>query len=233
MIIGLQYYSGDEAKALSLARFLADTIPVKVDHHLVLSRSFDTPMSEELARTRNYCARKFHTITIQSRRRCVGYPDGAYGNWAGMVEKLAKMRRKGHLPWQHHSVFCAEADGAPVCRDWLEKLEAAHNLSLALGKRVTGPVMDKPWPHVNGNLILHLSAWDDHHGLHSCSPLVAWDIFHAQILLTEARASNVIRNEHGTSEWTSGALAAIGRETAWISNVKDDSVLRFARRLFL
>lgn len=226
MIIALQYYFGDEEKALKLARLLADIEHSKTSHTLLLVRSFDTKESVELRRTVCYCARKFQVVKTKSNERRTGYPDGAYGLFHGAMTAAERLRVSGLVSWGEDSVFCCEADGCPLSLSWISILEEAHRMTLQSGKRVTGAVMEQPYRHVNGNLVAHISLWSDRASLRSCSPYVAWDIFHRDVLLAETRPSTVIRNEHGTSEWTRGSLLAISKHSAWIANVKDDSALQ-------
>jgi hypothetical protein len=230
VLIALQYWLGDEEQALALARMLADIEPrMRDDVVLVLSRACDCELSAEAQRTREHCERKMRTILLQSHVERYGHPDGCFGIWSGTVGRLYEFWQTGMVSYGQSSVLTVESDGCPVRADWIDRLKAAHERTLAQGLRVTGAVMDEPVPHVNGNLCMHLSVWGDHPSLRECAPGVAWDIQHAQVLLPLTRPSNVIRNEYDTRDWTVGALAGIAREAAWVHGAKDDSVLRYAR----
>lgn len=231
MIIVLQYWEGDEEKTLRLARILADIEPKKrTDALLVLSRRKDCKFSEEARKTSFYCQNKFDTIVMNSDRDEVGHPDGCFGLWSGTVEKLYRLWQ--NVAFKHEHAECVatlESDGAPIRKDWVSRMMHAHKRTLACGLRVTGAVMDLPQPHVNGNLMLSLSVWGDYPSLNDCPSGVAWDLCHAGVLLREARGCQVIRNEYGTTNWTAGSLNPIGRESAWLHGVKDDSVFEYIR----
>lgn len=230
MIILLQYWTGDEARALSLARMLADIerSPRK-SVCLALARAFDCEWSEEAQKCREYCSRVFRVLPIQSTVQKTGHPDGAFGIWSGAMDRLYRLMMKPAFSEEHRTVFCCEADGAPLRADWIDRIIEAHRMTRTKGLRVTGAVMDEPLPHVNGNLILDLQLWGDYPSLRDCPPGVAWDLHHAPILLREARSSYVIRNEYNTRDWTPGSLAPIGRESAWIHGCKDNSALDYVR----
>lgn len=231
MIAAIQYWAEDEAQALTLARLLADIEPSKrEDFMLVLARRGDCPISEEAGRTRDYCTEKFQTMLLRSPREEVGYPDGCFGLWAGTLERLSTLWLDGNIPWEWgRTVFFCEADGAPICSDWIDRMRVAHALTRSIGLQVTGAVMEEHGAHVNGNLILDLRIKGEHPSLMECPTRVAWDLHHADLLVGLTRASVIIRNEHGTRNWTADTLAPIGRASAWVANVKDDSVLRYAR----
>lgn len=232
MIIALQYWSGDEQQALALARLLADIEQSpRGGAVLVLSRRGDCPLSEEAKRTEAYCAPKLPVMLLQSDRPETGHPDGCFGLWAGTVARLHHHWQRGVLPWNlGRTVFTCESDGAPIRRDWINRLSAAHNRTRALGLRVTGAVMDDPLPHVNGNLVLDLSLWADYPSLQQCPSGVAWDVHHGPILVREARPSLAIRNDYGATDLTAGYLSAVACETAWVHGCKDESVIRYARK---
>jgi len=165
IMIVIQYWSGDEPQALRLARLLADLErgrpgrPTPLPTRLVLARRFDCLVSVEASQTRDYCQHIFHTHLVQSSRRETGHPDGCFGLWAGTVDVLNMMLLGGILPWiECRHAFLAEADGAPIRRDWLDRMGEAHAVTTLQGKRVTGAMMDWPYPHVNGNMVMDLGC---------------------------------------------------------------------------
>lgn len=233
MIIALQYWAGDEAQALALARLLADLEDERRDNTtLVLARRFDCPLSMEADRTADYCSDSFDVRFIRSSRTETGHPDGCFGLWAGAADALYHMLVAGILPWKtcRHALFI-EADGAPVRRDWLDRIIEAHNVSLAQGHRVTGAMMDWPWPHVNGNMVMDLQLVADYPSLMECPSGVAWDLHHGTLLLREARDGHAILNVCGAKYWTPEVLKQVGTQTAWLHGCKDDSVFQYARTL--
>lgn len=230
MIIALQYWAGDQEQALALARLIADIEPRRrEDAILVLARRGDCIESDEARRTQAYCSDKLSTMLLQSQRPEVGHPAGCFGLWAGMMQRLALLHGRGLTPWRHSAVMCCEADGGPINKDWIGMVIKAHERSLVQGKRITGPVMDTPIPHTNGNNVMELGVIEDYPGLMTCPPEAAWDLHHAKVLIRETRACNVILNAYNTRDWTRGCLTPMARETAWVHGCKDDSVYQYAR----
>lgn len=229
-IIIVQYWRDDEARALRLARLLADIEPVKrPDMGIALVRRFDCPASEDLQRTYYHCQAKFSVMDMATGKER-GHPDGCNSLWAGAVGSAAAMWADGRSPFE--SAFTIEHDGVPLCVDWIDRLKLEHNRTLSDEKRVTGALMDRPGPapHVNGSLLLHLSTWLDRPSLHQTPRGQAWDIFHHAVLVAECRPTTLIKNVYGSVDWTPGALAAMARETAWLANVKDDSAIEWAEQ---
>lgn len=231
LVLALQYWEGDEEQALTLARLLADIEKVQTDQVLlVLARRADCSLSLEARRTQLYCAQKFTTLCIQSERRETGHPDGCFGLWAGTAAKLYQLWMRGAIPWEAgRTTFLAEADGGPLSQWWKQRLIASHDITRRRNLRVTGPVMEHPFLHVNGNFMMDLSLIGDYPALMSCPSKVAWDLHQAPILVKEARCSFVIRNEYDTRDWTPGVLNPLGRETAWLHGCKDESLFDYIR----
>ena len=229
LVLAIQYYDSDEAKALRLARLLADIEPARrANVTLCFFRRHDTPESRLLHDTRMHCGFKFGTMTIASRRSGTGHPHGCNELWSSLMEQFAASWRLGQL--SAHSVFCMEADGVPLRADWLDKLLAEHERTLEAGKRVTGALTNHGSRHINGGLAMHLSCWLDHQSLHQTPPGMAWDMFHAQVLTSEARPTTWVKNVYGNGNWSDKSLAIMAKETAWMLNAKGDSALAWAER---
>jgi hypothetical protein len=140
----------------------------------------------------------------------------------------------GALSWeQGRHVFFCEADGVPLREDFVECLSAAHDRTLACGKRVTGAMMNYPWPHVNGNFIMDLHVIGDYPSLLECPAGVAWDVHQGDLLLREARDGRVIQNICGSKNWTPEVLSKVACESAWLHGTKDDSAFRYASNKLL
>lgn len=229
IILALQFWPGDEARALRLAQLIADIEPRRRDDvTFAFCRRFDMPEeSAEAWKTRLHVGHKFGTIAIRSEREGVGHPDGCNELWAGTMDKLAALWRAGHLP--RHSVFTLEADGVPLRADWIDRLISAHERTLSLGKRVTGAYMDS-YPHINGSLIAHLSLWFDRPSLHVTPTGQAWDLFHAAVLRSEAEPTTWMWNIYGACAWSPHSLETMSKGAAWLSSQKDDSALAWAER---
>lgn len=236
MVLALQYFAGDEEAAMRLARLLADIEPgpgPRDDVVLAFCRREDIDPPSRLAeQTFWYCSEKFRVMKIRSRRPGAGHPHGCNELMAGVMDQLSTSWRSGNL--RVPSVFLMEGDGCPLSRDWIDRLLAEHQDALVHGKRVSGAYTEGTVPtripHINGSLIAHLSMWFDRPSLNQTPADEAWDLFHAQALLTEAQPTTLIQNLYGARDWSESALAALGRESAWLASTKDGSAMVWAER---
>jgi hypothetical protein len=230
--IAIQFWRGDQAEALRLARFLADLETKRRDDVVLLfARRFDVPMSSELEAAMTYCGRKFTVSDVRSERIAEGHPAGCFGLWAGTAEQCYARYVKG---WPIDNVLFVESDGAPTRFDWIDHLKRLHQQNLDASKRVTGPRMEacSYYPtHINGTMVMHMSCWGDHLSLRECPPRVAWDCFHGQVLVSEAGPAQGILNLYGTKQMSLPEFKVIGRDYAWIASAKDRSVFRCAQSL--
>ena len=206
-------------------------ITARDDVGLIFARRFDLDMTAEIWEAVSHCKNKFRVASLQSSRPGVGHPDGCYGLWAGTCEALWEEHSRGS---PYANAFFAEPDGVPLRRDWIDYLKRAHADTLATGKRITGARRDagETWPaHVGGSLAMHLSCWADHPSLHACCPGAAWDCRHGQVLEQERGPNVAIYNLYGGRDMTPGIYRAMGRQHAWLSNMKDDSAWTCAQEL--
>lgn len=231
IVVAIQYFKDDEARAMRLARLLADVEPRRRDNVLLaFVRRFDMPETPLLHETRMHCGFKFGTMTVRSEREGTGHPEGCNALWSGCMDYFSGAWRDGKLA--AHSVFTCEADGVPLRADWLDRLLEAHRRTLDAGKRITGPGMQQ-YPHLNGSLLSHLSMWLDRPSLHRTPIDQSFDMFHARTILAEGRADAWVKNVYGACEWSAPSLNAMSKETAWLSSQKDDSALEWAERRLL
>ena len=231
LIIAIQYWADDADQAFRLARLLADIEPARrEDVTIALCGRFDTEKTDALVDTWWHCLGKFRALSLTSKRKATGHPDGCFGLWAGTMDALSEMWADGRT--DARSVFTVEADGVPLSVDWLSRLQVEHTRALRAGKRVSGAFTETggELPHINGSLMAHLSLWPDRPSLHRTPAGQAWDIFHAPALLAEAQPTPLIRNVYGATGWSDGALKAMAKETAWLSSTKDTSALEWAER---
>lgn len=229
-VIALGYWAGDIEQALRLARLIgAIESRRRADVVFAFCPRFDVEWDAAQQATFLEVGRKFGVCRLTQRPPHVtGHPDAPNAMFASTLGQLAEEWRAGRLG--AHSVFLCEADGVPLRRDWVDVLKAEHERTLRAGRRVTGPWMEHPVPHFNGSMMLHLSTWFDRPSLHETPSQQAFDIFHAHVLAAEGCATGAIKNIYGGTDWTSGALAALARETAWMASVKDHSALLWAER---
>lgn len=229
LIIAIQYWAGDEERAMRLARLIADIEPKRRDDvAIAFCRRFDMEVESALLwQTWLHVAKKFPVLKLRSRREGVGHPEGCNELWSGVMDQLSTQWRAGNL-WAH-SVFTCEADGVPLRSDWVDKLAYIHRRTLEAGKRITGPIMQQ-YPHLNGSLVSHFSLWFDRPSLHRTPADQSWDMFHSHVILCEGRGDPWIKNVYGGSKWSPESLRNMARETAWLCSQKDDSALEWAER---
>lgn len=229
LAIALQFWDGDKAQALRLARFLADLEPGRrEDVCLVFARRFDVEMSSELEEAMLYCGLKFAVTSIASGREATGHPDGCFGLWAGTAERLVAERSDR---WPFDNVFFVEADGVPMRWDWIEHLKRVHAEHLATGYRITGPRMYRGERHVNGSFVMHSSFFEDHPSLAKCRTRVPWDCYHGPVLMREAGPVPAIIDLYGAQDVSPSVFTTLGYEYAWLASVKDESAWTCAQRL--
>ena len=234
LILALQYWSGDEARALGLARLLADIeTERRGDVVLALCRSADCPLSAEAKRTAQHCHAKFPAVmVIQSNRPGHGHPDGPNQQWISFMETFAAERAAGRVHAEH--VFTFEPDCVPLSRDWIDHLMVEQKLTIEQGKRITAAVMrhtDHRVQHPNGNLVMHLPYFTDHPSLHQTPATEAWDMHHRVELLSATRPSTIIANRHESKGWTISLLRNLATEAAWLHGFRDEVPWKFARGL--
>ncbi|MES2339330.1 MAG: hypothetical protein V4537_14645 [Pseudomonadota bacterium] len=230
-MVAIQYWRGDEGRALRLARAL-EAIEMRPRRDMVtvaLCRRFDMPDPSPAAwAAREILGRKFGTLMIRSAREGVGHPAGANALWSGAFEKLAQLWETGGI--QASSVMFVEADGCPLRPDWIDLVRREHDRGLARGCRMTGTLMNDV-PHINGTLISSISVWRDRQSLHQTPDDQAWDVFHRHAIMQEAMVSPIVMNAYGAGRWSDEALIGASRQSAWLTSTKDDSAIEWAERV--
>src|SRR6478736_442935 len=120
MIVALQFWEGDKAKAMHLAKFIADLEPKKnelVDFAFVAR--FDAKHDPAVI---EYVSRKFNVWTLTGTRRTEGWPDGCNDLALDLFQQSA-VRTRVRGPWENHkALYLIESDVMPMCRDWLARV---------------------------------------------------------------------------------------------------------------
>lgn len=151
ILIALQYWNGDRTQALGLANFLADLEPRHSDlaDFLFMCR-FDSSLHQQ---TVDHVARKFNVHTRVSRRRGTGWPDGCNELWFSVMEWAQSMIAAKKIP-HYKAIFTCEADGAPIQRNWIERLSSEWDrVNTPKPVVMAGPLVN-PGPHINGNALM-------------------------------------------------------------------------------
>jgi hypothetical protein len=152
LLIALQFWKGDMAQALELAKFMADLEPKhNAQADLVLVHRVDCPAPTQIV---GHVSRKFNTFVYKSPRSEQGWPQGCNALMESTVEWAYCMMDAGRLP-KYKAIFLCEADGGPVSRDWVAKMSNAWDEA---NKRkpvvIAGPLVYGPSEHINGNCML-------------------------------------------------------------------------------
>lgn len=149
ILLALQYWEGDKALAMKLARLIADLEDRHSDKadFLFFSRfdcTHDIP-------TEKFVSRKFNTYAATGRRRASGWPHGCNDLWFGAMDWVYTMREAKKIP-NYKAIMTFEADSAPLVPHWITVLSHAWDAAQKLRPTyVYGAFLQYPGPHINGN----------------------------------------------------------------------------------
>lgn len=235
ILIVLQFWDGDKAQAMKLARLLADledTHSVQADF-LFVAR-FDSHHDTNAVR---YVSRRFNTHTHTSRRRGVGWPCGCNSLFFGGLEWVYHKMNAGQIP-HYRGVLILGADSVPLEKDWISTMLAGWSKVNKKKKVYLAGAMAEAGGrvHINGDCILLSGDLDFLKWLAvtvgDVSVAAGWDW-----ILSEEFASwgwadfsfvkSLWRKPTFTeAEWTIYKDAGV----SWVHGVKDDSLLEIARK---
>ena len=159
ILIALQFWSGDREHAKELAFFLSQIEDRHTDlADVLLVNRFDCPSMPDYIL--NPLKRKFNVFQYKTRSRMTGWPAGCNGLWTSTMEWVRSMCYAGKAP-VYKCVFTCEADGAPLCKNWIWRLHSAWDRANLLGPvTVAGPMVGSDEPdapiatHINGNCLV-------------------------------------------------------------------------------
>lgn len=156
ILIALQFWEGDRAQALELAKFLADIEPRhQALADLLLVHRVDCRAPNEIV---SHVSRKFNTFVYKSPRSESGWPQGCNALMESTVEWAYCMMDAKRVP-DYKAVFLCEADGGPVSRDWIVKMSQAwDDANRRKPVVIAGPLVHAPNEHINGNCMLSGSS---------------------------------------------------------------------------
>jgi hypothetical protein len=157
ILLALQFWQGDKDAAIKLAHYLASLEPKHCEiADFLLVQRFDTVVSDEDRKVLDTLSRKFNLYAYRSRRKGTGWPNGCNDLWRSTMEWTASMILARKVP-HYKAIFCFEADGGPIFRDWVARLSQAWDDANAKGPVVqAGPMVSGPGInlHINGNCML-------------------------------------------------------------------------------
>lgn len=230
ILLALQFWEGDKAKAGELARLIADIEPVRNKRaDVLLSARFDTSPDDA---TVQYLGRRFNVYTAVGTTRLTGHPAGSFGLWHDTIRVIRDRCADGTMP-RYTCCLVFEADCVPLSRKWIDELLDGwiknHSRALAIGHEWHASKC--PWPHINGNMMVSGRAEDlDTLAGWRGSPAKPWDIEIYPFLRQKGGVdSPLIRSLYikKTPPGFMGRLRAIG--AAFLHGDKDGTALALAR----
>ncbi len=146
ILIAFQFWDGDKAQMMKVARFVADIEPAMQERAdiLFVCRN-DSSQDMEVVK---HVSGKFHVHHAKSRRGEVGWPGGCNGLFFGTMDWIYEMKEAGRIP-DYKAVLIMESDAAPLVPDWIAKLSEAWD---AARVNVFG-ALQEGLVHINGNAL--------------------------------------------------------------------------------
>lgn len=238
ILIALQFWEGDRAKAYKLVDFIADTTDSHVeDADFLLVNRFDCdPLAETLMLK---LARKINVRAYKSPRRGIGWPTGCNEMWLATMEWAYSMLGAKMVP-PYKAIFCCEADGGPVNKDWIARLSKEWDMANAKQPVViAGPIVNVPGhngldgEHINGNALisadLNVLRWLTREII--VSPNVGWDFVLAPVF-KQRGWSNIpgIRSYYNSPSFSRLQYAQmIADDLIWVHGDKSNSLCDWGR----
>jgi hypothetical protein len=194
ILINCQFWEGDKAQAMALARLMADIEPVfRNDVLFMFCARFDCQHDEE---TVAYVAQKFAVHKYTTKRKATGWPNGPNQMMGDSYEHIVELWRRGKLPKEIDAILLMEADCVPLHKDWINLLYNEHKAS---GKKVTGAWLKKGdcnCEHVNGNCVISIDFWKKAPGMFHPPSRGGWDAMLKHVILPNAAPSRLIWSDY-------------------------------------
>jgi hypothetical protein len=232
LLLVLQFFPGDRALAMELAKLWADLEPrPNKNVEVLLAARFDTKADSRVAA---YLSRKFQVHTFVGRRRAQGWPFGCNELWhdiaAYVYERIvAKL-------WPPFDVMLTtEADSVPLVPGWTDKLLAEWDRRgvCVMGHLTTQYIV---W-HVNGNAMFSCKEPFLRAVIHEggCDARVGWDVAMTKTFQRWGQADSVVirsfwRGPPFTHELLDTLLAG---GAVFYHGIKTDQGIRTIRERYL
>lgn len=241
ILLALQYWNGDKAQACKLAEFLADLEPKHSDlaDFLFVAR-FDTKHDDA---TVAKVSRKFNIHTYISRGKGTGWPCGCNDLFFGTLGFFFHKAHAGQIPG-YKAIFCFEADGIPMRKDWIaglhkewDRVNTPKGRVCQAGAWLDNGPDDVGTGHINGNCLLSgdlgFLRWLVK-AVNHVNVNVGWD----WILAPQFKAKGWSDIPKIRSVWRQPLteelfLEGMKESRIWHHGVKDDAGIRFARKYLL
>lgn len=224
-VIVLQFWEGDRAQAMRLARFISDLEPVYRDDVLfVFSRRYDTTDDFE---TVEYVGAKFATARITTQAHATGYPKSPN------VMALDAIRYAPRF-LDAKCVLLLESDAIPVASDWITQLSEEWDRAITHQKWVLGAwlPLSHPKGHINGNMLFHpkLAVHVDFGEI----PDKPWDIHYPDLFAPIWMQTGLILNLYRQIQVSEDRMRTPPCGTklpVLVHGVKDESAWKYAEKM--
>lgn len=234
LLLAIQFWKGDQAQAMKVARLAADleTRHSDLADFLFVSR-FDCPHDME---TIKYVSRKFNVHHHVSRRRATGWPWGCNELWFETCQYIYEHSIDAKRIPEYKAVLTFEADAFPMCPNWISML--SEEFDALQPAKIIGAMQRYPAPHVNGNALFSCDPKFMHwiaRKVTGCAPSGGWDFLLAKHFKEWGwKNSNLFRSWWQTPTLEPERFATLQKEgVAFLHGVKDESVLRLVRDKYL
>lgn len=237
ILLALQYWAGDKAQAMELARLIADLEPRHSDDvdFLFVSR-FDC---DHDLKTVDYVSTKFKVFHhINRHRRGTGWPAGCNDLWFGTMDFVYSWTEAKLMP-EYDFVLTFEADCSPLGPHWYRPLmKAWTEANRKKPVNMLGAMVEHPAPHVNGNAMFSGKLPYLHEisrKIGGCSPIHGWDFY----LTRDFSRLGWGNCDHIKSFWQRKTMTPeevdglITSGVTFLHGVKDYSVLEYVRKRFI
>lgn len=237
LLLALQYWDGDKAQAIRLARLIADIEPRHCESadFLFVSR-FDCTHDEE---TILHVQKKFNVHTyINRHRRGTGWPHGCNDLWFGTMDHVFSFCEAKRMP-PYKAILTFEADSCPLVPNWIRELSNAWDAQQARSiTKVYGPRVEYPLPHINGNALFGgdlLTLHKISRQIGGCPPDKGWDFILAKQFKQMGWGDCPLMK----SQWQCKTMSESDIDehrkagVVFLHGVKDDSVLTDVRKRFV
>lgn len=178
IVLMLQYYDGDKARAMHLAKLIADLQQDKSERFdFAFCPRWDSTFDYEVI---NRVSRKFNVWQLKGQRRGTGWPHGCNELALDLMQQAyGQVRRR---IWNYHKAcYLIESDVMPMHKDWLYALSDEWDECQAKGKLVMGAwsPMHSAVGHINGNMLFSPDLVIKVKGIEGCPARAGWDCFFA------------------------------------------------------
>lgn len=237
ILLALQYWEGDRAQAMEVARLIADLEPKhNPDVDFLFVSRFDCLHD---MKSIDYVSSKFKVFHYINRgRRGTGWPAGCNDLWFGTMDRIYGLTEAKQMP-EYDFVLTFEADCCPLTPHWFRALYKSWTAANAKKPvNMFGALVDHPAPHVNGNAMFSGSLpylYEISRKIGGCSPVHGWDFY----LTKDFSRLGWGNCPHIKSYWQRATMEPeeveqlINSEVTFLHGVKDKSVTDYIRKRFV